>query len=573
MSKSLKTNICGFAAIALMIAAGLVVFAQTTDTTPVATLDATNNAQTIRSQTVPPAATGTSATSSPATMSTQGFTPTPVAPAPVAPGMPMLDPELRDMLMRRLQQLKSFEMQLNDDLAVTGRGTPAAERLTQQWNANRAEIQRIEQQLGTRQPGMPGNSMPGISPMQGRGMMPNEMPGMTGGMGMMEKPGMGTGMMGGGMSPEMLDLMREREMAAKNGMGMSDMPGMGFPTGTTPAMPGGMGGGMGMPRGMTGGNNAPMFESIKNELLFDLRNVQRTLTFVPPQDPLRATLETRQADLLSQLEAINKQTGESGVNNPAGMGIAAGLPPGSATSGSTMPSSVIGTPAGIPTAGSISPIGIVSSTEVTSSAAGLKPGDTKQAASTQATNPPQDPMMSAFARQQQEMMQPGGFPASLLPPTQTTSVQTTPSTALPTAKLPDPNDDKIAKLQAAANQLRAAGQIALADQVLQQAEQWKFMKLPEPKLPDFVPYNPENANMAAPWLTQPSKELVELKGTIESLRNEINGLRSEVKSLETQLQLLNRNSMHEAGRLDQVINKSETPSQPSVPEANKESNP
>jgi uncharacterized coiled-coil DUF342 family protein len=40
---------------------------------------------------------------------------------------------------------------------------------------------------------------------------------------------------------------------------------------------------------------------------------------------------------------------------------------------------------------------------------------------------------------------------------------------------------------------------------------------------------------------QPSKELTELKQTVDSLRKELSEMKESVKALETQIQLLNRN--------------------------------
>ncbi len=45
----------------------------------------------------------------------------------------------------------------------------------------------------------------------------------------------------------------------------------------------------------------------------------------------------------------------------------------------------------------------------------------------------------------------------------------------------------------------------------------------------------------SPWAPQPSKELSDMKNTVEALRREIDELKNSVKALEAQIQLLNRN--------------------------------
>ena len=54
-------------------------------------------------------------------------------------------------------------------------------------------------------------------------------------------------------------------------------------------------------------------------------------------------------------------------------------------------------------------------------------------------------------------------------------------------------------------------------------------------------FDQDQAWANSPWVPQPSKELTEMKQTVETLRKEIGDLKSTVKALETQIQLLNRN--------------------------------
>jgi DNA repair exonuclease SbcCD ATPase subunit len=56
-----------------------------------------------------------------------------------------------------------------------------------------------------------------------------------------------------------------------------------------------------------------------------------------------------------------------------------------------------------------------------------------------------------------------------------------------------------------------------------------------------TPFDQDQAWADSPWVPKPSKELAELKQTVDSLRKEITDLKETVKALETQIQLLNRN--------------------------------
>jgi hypothetical protein len=56
-----------------------------------------------------------------------------------------------------------------------------------------------------------------------------------------------------------------------------------------------------------------------------------------------------------------------------------------------------------------------------------------------------------------------------------------------------------------------------------------------------TPFDQDQAWADSPWIPKPSKELSELKQTVDSLRKEIADLKENIKALETQIQLLNRN--------------------------------
>jgi len=54
-------------------------------------------------------------------------------------------------------------------------------------------------------------------------------------------------------------------------------------------------------------------------------------------------------------------------------------------------------------------------------------------------------------------------------------------------------------------------------------------------------FDQDQAWANSPWVPQPSKELTELKQTVDALRKELGEMKETVKALETQIQLLNRN--------------------------------
>jgi len=69
---------------------------------------------------------------------------------------------------------------------------------------------------------------------------------------------------------------------------------------------------------------------------------------------------------------------------------------------------------------------------------------------------------------------------------------------------------------------------------------------PIPGVPAMPPRGPtefdqDQAWADSPWAPKPSKELAELKQTVDGLRRELGEMRETVKALETQIQLLNRN--------------------------------
>ncbi|GHT38444.1 hypothetical protein FACS189427_12540 [Planctomycetales bacterium] len=64
---------------------------------------------------------------------------------------------------------------------------------------------------------------------------------------------------------------------------------------------------------------------------------------------------------------------------------------------------------------------------------------------------------------------------------------------------------------------------------------------PAPQSTPPAAFDQEQAFANSPWIPQPSKELTELKKSVESLRKETEELKTSIKALEAQIQLLNRN--------------------------------
>ncbi|MDR3199746.1 MAG: hypothetical protein LBU34_17915 [Planctomycetaceae bacterium] len=54
-------------------------------------------------------------------------------------------------------------------------------------------------------------------------------------------------------------------------------------------------------------------------------------------------------------------------------------------------------------------------------------------------------------------------------------------------------------------------------------------------------FDQDQAWSDSPWVPKPSKELTDLKQTVDSLRKEVSDLKENIKALEVQIQLLNRN--------------------------------
>jgi len=197
-------------------------------------------------------------------------------------GMGGVDPEMQAFLSRRLQNLRMMETQIVSDITMAGgEASPAARPLIMQRAQLQGNIRELEQQLGV--------------------------------------PSAGTGTI--------------FDAAAANPM-----------TGMQPGMPGNMGMGMLNGRGTMGA--APdnmMLEALRQEAVYNLRDVQRTLSYLAPNDPIREQLQAEQARLVEQIESLNKQMGQpnsnvaaSGLALPDAAGAAANVPGSSSSLASSL---------------------------------------------------------------------------------------------------------------------------------------------------------------------------------------------------------------------------------------------
>ena len=202
------------------------------------------------------------------------------------------DPEMNALMARRLQELQSQLTLLNSEITMLGGGTSQAARpLLAQRIMLQGQIRELELQInpaGATTPATPGVSGMATTPLA---TMPPGMPGM---------PGYGSA------APTAADMMA-RNMAgqgmpsAMSGYGMTGMPGM----------PGAMGAGA-------------MRDQLRQEAIQELQFAQQTLRYMDANDPMRATIEARQTELLAQVESLNQQPGQNLPQPPMSGAVAPG---------------------------------------------------------------------------------------------------------------------------------------------------------------------------------------------------------------------------------------------------------
>ena len=236
--------------------------------------------------------------------------------------------------------------------------------------------------------------------------------------------------------------------------------------------------------------NPSMLLRMRNQLTFELQQTQRTLGFLDPADTqLSTTLKEQQTDLVKQLKDIDTQLKAQGVpveNLQDPTAAAPGMP------GAALPE----TP---------------KATDPT-----LVPGGSPQ--------PPADPNLLIQQRLTTGMpgAMPGGMSAGMH--------GSTPQPGMPGMFPGTPMVNPMLPPQTPYNLQQPGG----------------TMPYP-PVTPTMTPptpptqFDPDQAWANSPWVPQPSKELTELKQTVETLRREIGEMKESVKALEAQIQLLNRN--------------------------------
>ncbi|MDR1384304.1 MAG: hypothetical protein LBJ67_10765 [Planctomycetaceae bacterium] len=215
---------------------------------------------------------------------------------------PRLDPEMRAMLMQRLQNLRLTDTEIAGELQQFGGGgylPDNARSLTFQRQEIQRQIQDIEHQLGL--PAVTASPVAADNPMY---------PGTTG------MPGTTPG-----------------TLPPQNRNPMTGLPYPGIPNAAYHPYSG-----AGM--GISPQNTA--LEQIKQGLLNDLRNLQHTLAPIPQGDPVRPMLEAQQADLLRQVQSINQQLGTL-------------LPTPNETAGTSSPNVSLPTAMGMPYSPSVVP--------------------------------------------------------------------------------------------------------------------------------------------------------------------------------------------------------------------------
>jgi len=171
-----------------------------------------------------------------------------------------VDPEMKAWLADRLRVLRMQETQLNSEIAQAGGETaPMARQLLMQRVLLQDQIRELELQLNLMDTTSRANpAMPGapVDPMLGGiGSIPPNVPGYT---------------------------------------NMPNMPGM-----------------AGTPNAMMFDRQRQLLEKEKQDATMELQYAQRMLSFLDPNDPVRANIVAQQQDLLARIDAIDKQLGQN----------------------------------------------------------------------------------------------------------------------------------------------------------------------------------------------------------------------------------------------------------------------
>ncbi len=344
------------------------------------------------------------------------------------------DPEMNAWLAQQLQELRTRETQLNTEITMAGGETsPAARPLLMAKTMLQGQIRELEKQIN---PAAAATGMPGY--------------GMT--------------------APTAADMMGQG-LPGQAGLAGRGMPGAGLP-------PGMAGYGVGANAGMGAGPNAMMLEQLRQDVLTELRYAQQTLSQVDANDPFRATIESRQAELLNQLESLNQQLGQS-----------AGAAPGAGAPG-------------------------LSSASVGLTGAGQPTGGIPGANAASATNDPRVLQMMNAERQLRAMGN-TALADDILRQIEQLRAEALPQpTANPFAAGALPPGSPMGGFTGMGAPAPTAG------------------LMPPAGMPPTMP----GATAATP---SQQAELAELRGTVDALRGEIASMREEIRSLETLLRQSN----------------------------------
>ncbi len=242
------------------------------------------------------------------------------------------------------------------------------------------------------------------------------------------------------------------------------------------------------------GMNPTIMLRMRDQMTHELQQIQRQLGFIDPQDTqLQKTLKDMQAELLAQLKDVNTQLKEQGVPLPDEALDALGA---AATGKPNLP----------------------------------------------AIPPETDPTLI-----------PGGMPQ---PATKAEDImvqrRTTPDEAADKMVVPRP----MTKDETVDNMIQPPPRNPLPNGMMGgfiPGQHGGMLGMPPGGMGGMPPAVPPNLGKSptefdqdqawadSPWAPKPSKELSELKQTVDGLRKELGEMRETVKALETQIQLLNRN--------------------------------
>ncbi len=234
------------------------------------------------------------------------------------------------------------------------------------------------------------------------------------------------------------------------------------------------------------GMNPAMLMRMRDRLTFELQQTQRTLSFIDPNDTqLQKTLSDQQAELLSQLKEVNSQLTTQGLTPPDEAGMQPPVRPG-----------------GLPTP-----------------QPPVFGGSPQPAAENNG-------MLIQRAAKPDEMIPQPGMPRNPLPNGMMGGIVPTqpgPYTPMPPNPLPQ----------------------GMMGGIIPPGAPGMYGN-PPPAVPQTPMQSPsefdqDQLHATSPWAPKPSKELTELKQTVDSLRKELGEMRDSVKALEAQIQLLNRN--------------------------------